>query len=156
MIDSQLVANDREVFSQQSVVVERANQIFQNITFLISQVEFAHLLFQLVVERFGFAVHDLLAFLGIRAATLVHRQVFIVATDTAQGLVECTLTFLTLAGSLKILGAIVIATTAKVGLFGSHRIIVVGLFALQSGVIVHFGVDTVNQLRHWQLYQRRL
>ena len=76
-------------------------------------------------------------------------KVFIVAPDTTQGIVECALTFLALGSSLKVLGAVAIATSTKIGLFGSYSIIIVRLFAFQGGVIVHFCVDTVNQLRHW-------
>ena len=156
VIDSQLVANYRQVLAQQSVVVERPYQIFYYVALLVSQFHLAHLLFQLVVERLCLAIHHLLAILAIRAATLIHRQILVVAAYTVQSLVECTLSFLALCSSLKVLCPIGIASTAKVSLLCGYGVVIIGRFGLKGRVIVHLSIDTVNQLRHWQFYQRRL
>ena len=50
MVDSQLVGNAVQWFTQQSVIVQRPYEIFHDITLFVCKVKEVHLLYQLVVE----------------------------------------------------------------------------------------------------------
>ena len=88
MIDGQLVADGIEAFAQQTVVVERANQVFHDVVLTGCHVEQPHLLLQLVVKRGGLAVHHLLALLCHSVASMIHGQFIIITADIAQRIVE--------------------------------------------------------------------
>ena len=154
VIDGQLVAHYVEGLAQQSVIVERANQIFHDVALFWCKIHLANLLFQLVVERFCLAIHHLLSILAVRASALINGQILVIAPYPAQCLVECRLAFFALSGRLKVV--LSVRVVVIVVNLAWRIIVVIGLFALECGVIVHFGVDTVNQLRHWQFNQRRL
>ena len=103
MIDGQLLTEHLKVFSQQSVIVERANQVFHHVVLLVAHVELTHLLLQLVIERGGLTKHHLLALIVHSIAPLINGQFLIITTNATEGLVEGRLSFFALRNSLKVL-----------------------------------------------------
>ena len=88
MIDGQLLTDGIERFPEQSVIVERADKILHDVAIPLTEVEFAHLFFQLVVERFGLSIDHLLTLITEGVAAVIHGQVLIVAPQVAEGFVE--------------------------------------------------------------------
>ena len=157
MIDGQFVADSIETLTQQSVVVERANQILHDVVLTGCHIEESHLLLQLVIERGGLTIHHLFAFLSHSVATMINRQFIVVATDIAQCIVESRLAFLTLRQHFVVVvsrvSTVVVVTT--IGIVLMVRVVVRRLL-LQGRIVVHLHIHPIHQLRQWQLHQRGL
>ena len=106
MIDGQFVTDGTEVLTQQTIVVERTDQILHHIALGIVHIEFAHLFLQLVVERHALAIDHLLAFFRDSAATMIDGQFIIIAPQITKGIIERRLTLLTLTARLEVIGII--------------------------------------------------
>ena len=153
MIDGQFVADGVELLAEQSVVVERADQIFQDIALTVRHVHLAHLFLQLVVERDAIPVDHLLALLGDGATRLIDGQILIVAPDGTEGLVEGRLSLLALVARLEVL---LRGTQGVLTVLIVHIVSVILLTRachLEGRIVVHLGIDTVYQLHHWQFHQ---
>ena len=81
MIDSQLVGNAVQWFAQQSVLVQRPNEVFHDVTLFFREVKEVHLFYQLVVERLRLSVDDVFALLLVRHAPLIDGQLLVVASQ---------------------------------------------------------------------------
>ena len=156
VVYSQLVGNGVGALAQQSVVVERSDQIFHYLGLPFGQLCLAHLLFQPVVERYSITVYDLFTlFVGGHPASVVYRQVLVIASYSAQRLVECCLpvfTFLAcgevFVGSRSVfIGSIV---------FVNHVFVVVVRVCFESRVVVHLGAYAFEKLVQWQFHELRL
>ena len=153
VIDGQLVAQLGEVLAQQSVVVERADEVFHDVVLALGQVHQSHLLLQLVVERDGLAVDHFLALVG-HAAAVVDGQVLVVAAQSGQCIVESRLPVLAFALGVVVVGRVSFRRVLIVGILRLFR--VVGASHLQGGIVVHLGVDAFGQSRDGQLNELRV
>ena len=72
MIDGQFVTDGIEVLAEQTIVVQRSDEVFQDVTLTLCQVTLPSLLEQLVLERFRGAEHHLLAVFRKVTATMVN------------------------------------------------------------------------------------
>ena len=148
MIDSQFVGNSMQRFTQQSVIVQRTDEILHDALLLFRQVNHAHLLLQLVVERQALAVDHGFTFFLVRHTALIDRQVLIVTSKRLQGLVQGRLTLLLFVG-------ISILRLLRIFHILRKRVAFVRRW-LQRRVIVHLSLNALHQLRHGQLRQLRL
>ena len=151
MIDGQLLDDCVEGCTQQSIVIERTDQILHHITVAVGQLHLTHLLQQLVVERLCIAQHHVLALIGCRHAAVINGQVLIIAPYVLKGSIQRIAAFLTLTLTVKIIGCIL-----GIGEVGRLREVGVFRVRLQCGVIMHLGLDTLHQLLNGQLHQLRL
>ena len=82
---------------------------------------------------------------------VVDGQVFIVAADGGESFVECRLAVFALALGIVIFGCVsIIRVFRRLGVFW------IVCLNLQSGVVVHLGVDTLQKLGNGQLHQLRV
>ena len=95
MVDGQLIADSIQRLTEQTIVVERANEVLHDVTFALSQVGKPHLLLQLVVEGNGLTQYKFLALFADVAATVINGQFLVVAPDAFQGRIKSRLTVLT-------------------------------------------------------------
>lgn len=84
VVYGQLVAYALRVLAQQSVVVERADDIFHHLRVLFAQVGLPHLLLQLVIERCGVAVNLLLILRAAVLVAVIQRRHLVVAAYVLQ------------------------------------------------------------------------
>ena len=156
MVDSQFLADGVERLPQQTVVFQRADQVFHDVALTVGHLQFDELAFQLVIERLGGTIDHLLTLLDKRRTVMIDRQVLIVAPDAIQSLVEGRLALLTLAAGLEVVGIVgAVATTLIVRIVWSVSTVIRGV-SLQRRVVVHLGVDPVHKLGDRQLHQRGL
>ena len=153
VVDGQLVADGRQGGPQQAVIVERAYQVLHDIALAVVQLQFAHLLQQLVVERLLGAVDHFLALLGLRVATLVHGQLLVVAANALERGVQGVGAVFAFAQAV-----IVVRSVSAVLLF--LRVLTVRIVGkalvgryFQRRVVVHLGVDALHELRQRQFYE---
>ena len=154
MIDGQFVADGVEFLAKQSVVIERSNEIFHDIALTLGHIRLAHLLLQLVVERSILTIDHLFALLGVGASRGIGRQILIIAPHGTKGIVECRLSLLALVARLEILirGTRCVCTIHIFLTIGGIILIARPRY-LEGRVIIHLGIDTIDELRHWQFYQ---
>ena len=99
LIDSQFVAYRLAVLAQQSVAVERPDDVFHYLLVVLREVYLAHLLLQLVVERARVAVYHLLVVgrIGsVGSGVSRRRHVFVGTGHTVERIVQRRLAFLPL------------------------------------------------------------
>ena len=156
MIDGQFVADGVERLTEQSVIIERADQILHNIVLTGCHIEQSHLFLQLVVERGSLSVHHLLAFLRHSTSTVIDWQFVVITSYIAQGFVERRLALLPFCQHLIILRTVRrIRVIRRLRVIRTVRIIVWRLL-FEGGIIVHLRIHTVHQLHQRQLHQRGL
>ena len=150
MIDGQFLAETVQVFAQESVAVERTDEIFHDVAFALSQLRLVHLLCHHVVERERIAVDHLLALLVGSHAAMIDGQIFVVAPNVLQRGIECIAALLALA-LFVVVGSVVgaIAVVGIVVVFGSRGPLLIRR-GLQGRVVVHFGLYALHQLRDGQ------
>ena len=80
MVDGQLVGDAMQGLAQQTVIVQRTNEILHDAFLFFCEVGHVHLFLNLIVEGFGLSIDHLFALILRRDAAMINRQVFIVAT----------------------------------------------------------------------------
>ena len=148
MVNRQLVADGFEVFPQQTVVVERADEIFYHLVLRLVQFLLADLLFQLVVERGCVAIDHLLVVSVPIVLRVERRGHFVVATDVLQRLFQRVLTLLAL--------GLLLETLLFVGRPFLVVQSVVGRDRFQRRVVVDFHGDALLKLRQRHFQQLHL
>ena len=94
MIDGQFVADVVQRLSQQSVVVQRTNEVFHDVALAFGDVGHVHLFVQLIHTRLRLTIDHFLAVLLIGLAALIYRQVLVVTTNRLQGSIQGRLALL--------------------------------------------------------------
>ena len=135
VIDGQLVAQHAQIFAQEAVVVQTADEVFHHGVLLIAEGEHAHLLFQPVIERQRVAINHLFIIGIVVVVGIVWRGHHVVAVDIFECSVECILPFLLFGLHFKVGGFVVVFVL----FFIQGQRIVVGF--LQRRIIVQFGID---------------
>ena len=153
MIDGQFVTDGIEFLAEQSVIIERPYEILHDIALTVGHIRLAHLLLQLVVERSTLTIDHLFALLSIGASRRINGQILIVAPQGTESIVECRLSLLSLITRLEILirG---ICSVCTIHIFRTlSKILIARSRYLEGRVIIHLGIDTIDELCHWQFYQ---
>ncbi len=153
MVDGQFVGNVVERFAQQSVAVERPDEVFHDFLLLRGEFQFTHLLLEFVVERCRVAPYHLLALGVVVAVGAVRGRCghVVVSVQTLQRVVESFLTLLALGLLLRFVAVFVVGLFVFVG----HVVKVVSAL-LEGGVVVELGVDVLLQFGQWHLQQLHL
>ena len=151
VIDGQFVSERVQFLPQETVIVERANEILDDVTLFSGQFVLCQLFIELIVERSGVAVDNLLVLLS-RLLSLIVDGIghLVVASDVLQGRVEGILAFLAFGH-----GLIVVAAFAAVGAvcgISQFSIAVVGGRRLQCRIVVELCKDALLELgeRHFE------
>ena len=153
VVDGQFVGNVVERFAQQSVAVERPDEVFHDFLLLRGEFQFTHLLLEFVVERCRVAPYHLLALGVVVAVGAVRGRCghVVVSVQTLQRVVESFLTLLALGLLLRFVAVFVVGLFVFVG----HVVKVVSAL-LEGGVVVELGVDVLLQFGQWHLQQLHL
>ena len=160
VVDSQLVGYIIGRLAKESVVVERTYQVFHHLSLQGRELRLVHLLDELVVKRLSGAIFH------IPLTTLIYRQILIIATDAAKGIVEgCLTVFLfrtrlivirrvanRIRGIAECIGGIIRRVIGRVVHF--IDILIGGQF--QGWIVVHLGVYPVDELVDGQFGQHSL
>ena len=88
VIYCELVADTLRVFPEQTVVVERSDDIFHHLPALRVKLRLPHLLLEFVVERCGVAVHTFLILRPVALFAVVQCRHLVVAPDVLECCVE--------------------------------------------------------------------
>ena len=141
MVDGQLIADSIRRLAEQSVVIERANEVLHDVTFAFSQAGKPHLLLQLVVEGNGVAQNVFLALFADAAATLVNGQFLVVAPDAFQCRIKSRLPILTLTLAVEVV--VLVRRIQSLRWFGAFQIVGPVGIGFQRRIVVHFRIDTL-------------
>ena len=153
MIDGQFVADHIRRLAQQTIVIQRADQILHDVALAVGEFRLTHLFHQLVIERLTLTIDHLLAILGHVTATVIDWQVLIVAPDTGEGLIQGRLPFLALSTDRVVIRGILVVLIVSI-FRGVGQVI--ARISLQSRIVVHLRIDTVHQLGDGQFHERGL
>ena len=134
-IDGQLVADAVQRLAQQSVVVQRPDEVFRQLALVVRQVLFAQLLFQSLVERRRVREGDFLGFLVAAAVVLLQLIVgdVVFAQVVAQRIIVRV---------APVFGAFV-ARFGRVGIVVGRRVL---LALFQGGILQQLGAHAVFHL----------
>ena len=156
MINGQFVADAVEVFAQQSIVIERPDDVFHHVVLLLGEVLHVHLLFQRVIERGGVAVDGLLVVGILVVAVAAHLGHFVVPTYVVECGIECVFALLTfILRCLPVfLFAAVAGRVATISPLKVQRII--GRRTLQCRIVVEFGIDVLFKFGQGHFQQLHL
>ena len=150
-IQGQFVAQRVHVLAQQSVGIQRPDDIFHDVFLLVGEFHFQHLFLQFVIERGAVAVGHFLIVGRLLAAPLGKRSFghLVVHAYTGQGIVK---------GILALFALLSLVIVIAVGLFGQgfcpvvhvhHSVGIIHLVrvtAFQCGIVVQFRTHALLQL----------
>ena len=162
VIDSQFVRDVVEAFPQQSVTVERSDQVFHDRLLLFGEFQLTHLLLQFVVERCRVAPHHLFPVSVVSTGTAVVRGIgrghCVVASQILKGTVQGILTLLALRFHLVVL---LIAVTVSIGqtvivAVTPSKLVRLMVVLLQCRVVIKLSIDVLLKLSQGHLQQFHL
>ena len=166
MVDDELIADAVQVFAEQSVFIQRTNQILHDLLFFIREYLHVHLFLQLIVEGSCIAINHFLVVgvLRIISVSIVvgHLVIF---SDTFQCLIQFVLSFfffrlcfVGIVSKFIVITVVRIIQSRTVFVALSHECIV-RILSFQGRIIIQFGIDIILQFveRHLQhLHQQHL
>lgn len=149
MVDGQLVGNAVEGDTEQAVIIQTADQIFQYLLLATRQFALTHLLHEFVHERDRVAIdHTLIVGrIGRLRTGIIDRQVIVLASYSLQGRVEGVLSFLPL--------LLLFEGFSSVGR-GRRVVFLVLATHLKGRIVIDFSADVFLQFRQRHLQQAHL
>ena len=153
MIDAQLLADVAKRCAQQSVFVERLDEIFQYVAVGVAELLLTHLCHQHVVERLLLCEDGLLLLVAPLLSALINGQFLVVAPNVFQCGIESVAPFLAFSLCIIVVGRI--SVFGRVGTVVPTGKVIVGHRFLQCRIVVQLCLNALLHLLKWQLHQLR-
>ena len=150
MVDSQLVADAAEVLPQESVIVQTADKIFQDVPLPAGKFSLAHLFVELVDEGSRVSVDNLLVVGVVPLLAGVVGGNIIIRLHALQRRVECVLPFFPFLLCVEVVVLRLLCCVAGI------NIVCLLTASFQCGIVVQFGIDTLLQFRQRHFQQLHL
>ena len=146
VIYRELVADTLRVFPEQTVVVERSDDIFHHLPALRVKLRLPHLLLEFVVERCGVAVHTFLILRPVALVAVVQCRHLVVAPDVLECCVERVVAVLPLLHGVEVsFGGVGVVVVVACLCHGCGSVLM--RQSLKRGVVVNLRVYVLLKLR---------